>query len=171
MSLPLGGYPQYVPLTPTERYRNFSKIIGFLREYAEKTKNFDHNDIQCRQKILFEIIERVEKRRVYFSVFHGITMSEQNETCLYCFWIAKLAPFFDGKNPDHPINAFLASFMFLRMLYRVGRKIRYDVTVDRYYTENLVYAFLYRDLSKEAIMAMAEAMLVGASTIDDVEKA
>lgn len=163
MSLPLGGYPLYVPLTPAERYERFYEITGRLREYADKAGTFNYADLLCREKVLFDIIERVEKRRVYFRVFHGITISEQNETSLYCFWIAKLAPFVDRKNPDHPVNALFASFLFLRMIDEICYKTRRPVAIDRQYAENLVYAFIYRDLSKEAIMAMAEAMLIGAA--------
>jgi hypothetical protein len=28
----------------------------------------------CRDRVMIDIIERVEKRRVYFHVFHGITI-------------------------------------------------------------------------------------------------
>jgi len=163
MSLPAGGYPQYVPLTPAERRRGAAKIVSLLEEYSERTKIFSVTDIQCRKETLFEIVERVEKRRIYFHVFHGLTMSEQNETCLYCFWITKLAPFFNVKNPDHQINAYFAAYLFLRTLRRVSQKKGYALTVDRKHATNLVYAFNYRDLSKEAIMAMADALVLGAS--------
>ena len=159
----LDEYPRYVPLTPAEIYGRYRKIDALMRECAERAFGFGYDDVACHEKVLFDIIERVEKRRVYFRVFHGITMSERNETALYCFWIVKRTPFSCAKDPDHRINAYFASFLFLRMLYNTGRKTQHPITVDAKYAENLIYAFLYRDLSKEAVMAMAESLLTGAS--------
>jgi len=163
LSLPAGGYPQYVPLAPAEKYGRYYWIEGLFRECAEKTGYFACDDVVCRKEVMFEIIERVEKRRIYFRVFHGLTLSEQNEIALYCFWTAKLAPFFDHKRPDRPINAVFAAFMFLRMINNTGCRTRRPVLIDGKYVENLIYAFLYRDLSKEAVMAMADALLTGAA--------
>jgi len=166
LSLPLGKYPRYVPLTPAAAHGRYRKLDALLRLFTRHAAGFGYDDVTCHRKVLFDIIDRVEKRRVYFRVFHGITMSEQNETALYCFWIAKRAPFVNRKDPDHRINAYFAAFLFLRMLRVVGIKTRRPVSVDGKYVENLVYALLYRDLSKEAIMAMADALMTGARSAE-----
>jgi len=41
---------------------------------------------------IFEMLNRVEMRRIYFHVFHkGMEMGELNEGCLFCFWIQTYA--------------------------------------------------------------------------------
>ncbi|MCL1967626.1 MAG: hypothetical protein FWF67_07055, partial [Fibromonadales bacterium] len=39
------------------------------------------------------LIGRVEKRKIYFHIFHRLKMDELNEAAFYCFWILKLQPF------------------------------------------------------------------------------
>jgi hypothetical protein len=112
-----------------------------------------------RDGVLIDIVERVEKRRVYFRVFHNIVMSERNEISLYCFWILKLAPFFNPQDPNDYVNVRFASFLFLRMVSRVGRKAQSRKSISREYVQNLYYAFLYQDISKEAIMLAADTLL------------
>ena len=163
MSLPLGHYTRYVPLTPQERYATYHDIFEVhIRKLAGWLKIND-NDILCCKDVIFDIIERVAKRRVYFCVFHeGLIMSEQNEISHYCFWILKLAPLVNKKNPDQHINAFLAIFLFLNVLKRVGMARGLQVSFNTGFLRHLTYAFVYRDLSKEAIMAIADALLTGA---------
>jgi hypothetical protein len=110
------------------------------------------------------IIELVERRRVYFHVFHRIKMSEWNEAALYCFWIAKLHPFLEVPPPSikarqvNEINAIIA----VRMLYNAANKIRQGqgrVRLKQMNISNLVHAFRYRDISKEAVMALFENLI------------
>jgi hypothetical protein len=55
---------------------------------------------------MLEIIERVEKRRVYFHVFYdGCKMGELNEGALFCYWILKLQPFFYTGMDSNMLNA------------------------------------------------------------------
>jgi len=110
------------------------------------------------------IIELVERRRVYFHVFHRIKMSEWNEAALYCFWIAKLHPFFEmppanamARQVDE-VNAIIA----VRMLYNAANKIRQGQgkeKIKQMNISNLIHAFRYRDISKEAVMAIFENLI------------
>jgi hypothetical protein len=117
-------------------------------------------DVVCNKDNILEIIERVDKRKVYFRVFYGKNMSERNEASLYCFWILKFSPLFNLKEPSHRINIGFAAFVFLRMLSYICQKEGRKITVSREYLRDLVYAFAYRDMSKEAIMALAETLLI-----------
>jgi hypothetical protein len=152
----LTQYREYVPLAPNEKYEKFSKIQKLFDVYAKTAKC---GATLCRKGVLFDIVERVEKRRVYFRIFHNIVMSERNETSLYCFWILKLAPFFDSENPDRHINVTFALFLFLRMIQSVKRGAGNHTSVNHKSVQNLYYAFLYRDISKEAIMLAADTLL------------
>jgi len=164
LSIPLGRYPQYVPLAPAERYRRGCRFRELFRRFAARYPGLE--DVLCRKDVIFDIIERVEKRRVYFRVFHGIVLSERNEMALYCFWTLKLAPFVNLKKPGHPVNAVFAAFLFLQVLKNVGRRTKRPAPVGRRYAQDLAYAFTYHDLSKEAIMAMADALMTGAGTAE-----
>gem|GEM_PF-3441750 len=49
------------------------------------------------------IFRRVDKRRHYYNVFHGISPSETKLNALFCFWLLKyrpLAPVFRDRNTD-----------------------------------------------------------------------
>jgi len=156
LSRPLGQYHKYSPLTPNELFRKLDKVQKLFDEYAKISAC---GDVLCRREVLFDVIERVEKRRVYFYIFHGITMSERNEISLYCFWILKLVPFFNSQNPNHNVNVGFAVYLFLRMISQSERIIRRGARADSKYVHNLAYAFLYRDISKEAIMLAADTLL------------
>jgi hypothetical protein len=160
LSIPLDAYQQYVPLTPEQQQQKLRKIGLFIINYANESPVVDLCDIAARKGAWLDIIEKVEKRRVYFRVFHGITMSEQNEISLYCFWALKEAPLFNRKNPDHRINTAFAFYMFVEMIHRVRRKMGLGDVLSGKYANNLIYAFQNRDLSKEAIMLIAESLLV-----------
>ena len=103
MSLPLDQYTPYVPLDSGEWPVKLGELANIFTRYLD-TVGIDKNDVGVNKDNIFEIIERVEKRRVYFKIFHKIDMSERNEASLYCFWILKLAPFTNLKNPNHPIQ-------------------------------------------------------------------
>ncbi|MDR2577825.1 MAG: hypothetical protein LBC70_03305 [Chitinispirillales bacterium] len=152
---------RYMPLTNQERAEQLTKIGSFVRWYANEMPDIDYGDIVCRGDVLLDIIEKVEKRRVYFHIFHGINMSEQNEVSLYCFWILKLAPFFNRKKHNHAINTSIATTMFLEAINRICLATqRRSIKLDSKYAKSLVYAFYNRDISKEAIMLIAKSLLV-----------
>jgi len=153
------GY--YLPLTSEEKYILLEKIQKSFHEYM-KSAGISTMYMKCRVSVLLDIIEKVEKRRVYFHVFHRATMSESDEMSLYCFWILKLTPFFNVENPDYPVNAFFALFIFLKTINNLSyERLNRAINLDKEYVDSLIYAFQYRDLSKEAIMAIAEALLTG----------
>jgi hypothetical protein len=158
---------RYVPLAPAEKYGKCYSFEGWFREFVKRCPGLHADDVFCRREVILDIVERVEKRRVYFRVFHGLVLSERNEMALYCFWTIKLAPFVNMKKPGHPVNAVFAAFLFLQMLKNVSRCTKRPAPVSRKYAQNLAYAFAYHDLSKEAVMAMADALLTGAAVLTE----
>jgi len=150
---------KYIPLTHKERFEHLKAFLETFTNFINDTK-YDINGVMCSMDVLFEIFERVEMRKVYFHVFYnGKVMSEQNETALICFWILKLSPFFDALKRSKNLNATFAVYLFLSMLTRINRAKGRDTTFTREYVDNLRYAFLYRDISKEAIMLAADTFL------------
>jgi hypothetical protein len=156
VSLPLNQYQQYVPLTPQEKHVRLQKILALYNEWIAIT---NYVEIKWRKEVLLDIIDRVDKRKVYFWNFHGVVLSEKNEMALYCFWIIKLAPFFDELSPGEYASVKFAVFLFLKIIDSVGYKVDHRAVIDKEYVQNLFYSFLYRDISKEAIMLAADTLL------------
>jgi hypothetical protein len=133
------------------------KISGYLFNFH---KNTGITDFSAHDEILFEVIERVEKRRVYFHIFYnGCEMGEVNEVSLLCFWILKLTPFFSRDMPSSELNGKIALHIFVNMLTYVHNNESKQVNINKQIINDLYYAFLYRDLSKESIMLLAESLL------------
>ena len=135
-------FPQYL--------HNISAVLGIKNS----------REINACQETLYEIMIRVEQRRVYFHVFHnGLKMGEINEGALLCFWILKLTPFRHDNIPNSLLNTKIAITLFINMLYFVAAKTNKKVNIKSELLKNTLYAFRYRDLSKEAIMALADSFL------------
>jgi len=154
-------YPQFGALSQKVIEEKSAKLKEWI---WESDSEIPRNRLSISNDCVLNIIDLVERRRVYFHVFHGINMSEWNEIALYCFWITKLQPFFEippsniKARPANEVNAILA----VRMLYNTANKIRQNKGKDRIglsCISNLAHAFRYRDLSKEAVMAIFEALI------------
>ena len=110
--------------------------------------------------IMYEIIERIEKRRIYFHIYYnGCKMGELNEGALMCFWIMKLTPFhFDGIS-SNILNAKIALCLFMNMLHYQTQKENKILNITENMVNDIYYSFRFRDLTKEAIMILAESLL------------
>ena len=84
MSLPLAQYATYVPLNHAERILKLTELLKLFICYL-RLVGINTDDVAINKDNLLEIIERVEKRRVYFKVFYDRDMAEKNEASLYCF--------------------------------------------------------------------------------------
>jgi len=155
-------FPKFSQPDAATMKRLMDKIPQFLQNIAAVLQIKNVNEILVCQETLYEILTRVEKRRVYFHVYHnGLKMGERNEGALICFWILKLMPFKHNTIPNSLLNTKIAFSFFLNMLYyeAANAKVKRKVNVKSDLFNNILYAFMYRDLSKEAIMALAESLL------------
>jgi hypothetical protein len=104
------------------------------------------------------VIDRVEKRRVYFHVFYdGCKMGELNEGALFCYWILKLHPFFYPGMDSNILNAKISLCLFTNTIYRHSGAKGKITAISPQYLNDVYYSFRYRDLSKEALMMMIES--------------
>jgi len=153
--------PQYEPIDAETVGILMRKLQFYIKNIAGVLRIGNPADIYCRREVLYEIFNRVEMRRVYFHIFHnGIDMGELNEGCLLCFWIIKLMPFEHDKISNITLNVKISLCLFINMLGYVAVKTKRKVNLKGVTVDYLSYAFMYRDLSKEAIMALAESLLV-----------
>lgn len=114
--------------------------------------------LQCNPIIICEIINKVQMRKVYFHVYYGCNMSEINEAALYCFWIIKFVPFYAHNQSAIELNVKIAMYIFLKTLSFYARKKGNKLNVDGKTLDDIYYSFKNRDLSKEAIMLIAETL-------------
>ena len=152
-------FPRFTPLDSATIQGLMSKIPQYLHNIGAALRIDNLNDLLVDQEALYEIISRVEMRRVYFHIYHPIEMGELNEGALICFWILKLMPFKHNTISTAVLNVKIAYLLFMNMLKYVAAKTEKKVNVTRDLLNNTIYAFRYRDLSKEAIMALAESLL------------
>jgi hypothetical protein len=86
-------------------------------------------------------------------------MGELNEGSLMCFWILKLMPFSHKSIPAYELNAKIALYLLNNMLLYYARKNGMRVNISDSLNTELYYSFRFRDISKEAIMALAKSMV------------
>jgi len=123
------------------------------------------------------IIEQVRRRTLYFHIYHEPNgLNEAKETALYTFWMLKLQPFYWGSSkgkrcsvlpcPNHLLNTSIAISFFIRGLHfyaskkskKEGRRYQFNITDPA--IQGWKHSFVYRDISKEALMDLAESLIV-----------
>jgi hypothetical protein len=157
----LEDFPKFLSLEQSEIKTMIEKTIHRLLQNIITVLGIeDQPEISVDYDIMSEIITRVEKRRVYFHIYYGgVNMGELNEASLVCFWILKLMPFRHATISNTTLNAKIAYTFFLNVLFYVAAKTGKKVNARKPVLDQLLYAFKFRDLSKEAIMALAESLL------------
>jgi hypothetical protein len=87
-------------------------------------------------------------------------MGELNEGSLMCFWILKLMPFSHQNIPSNELNEKIALYLLNNMLLYYAKKNKRNVNISDSLNKDLYYSFRFRDISKEAIMALAKSMII-----------
>jgi hypothetical protein len=134
-----------------------AKFKFYVGDYGE-TQGL--SDIVVDQSIMIEICERIEKRRIYFHIFYDRKMGELNEGALMCFWILKLMPFSHNDIPASELNAKMALYLLNNAIIYHARQSKKKVNISDSFNKNLYYSFRFRDISKEAIMELAEGLII-----------
>jgi hypothetical protein len=139
------------------RVRN---LLAPIYKFA-KEMSFDWKNIVIDQGCISKIADMVQRRAVYLHIYHDIEMGELTEACLNCFWIIKFHPFRDRQVPNQDLSIIFALALFTRAISyefekQGGRKPNFTAKT----IENLKHAFTYRDISKEALMAIASCLTV-----------
>ncbi|MDR1582151.1 MAG: hypothetical protein LBS55_02650 [Prevotellaceae bacterium] len=152
-------FPIFTPLDKETIQKMLLKISNYLYNVSDIIK-VDHRKIDTAMDIMYEIIERIEKRRIYFHIFYdGCKMGELNEGSLMCFWILKLTPFHYNGISNNILNAKIALCLFMNMLHYHTQKEKMKLNITETIVNDIYYGFRFRDLSKEAIMILAESLI------------
>jgi hypothetical protein len=168
-----GEFPIFTPIDSSVIKEWMNKLKYYLHNVVASIIGIEKlSDIQFYRNAMYEIFNRIEKRRVYFHIYHkGMKMGEVHEGALLCFWILKLMPFHSKNISTSMLNTRIAFVIFMNMLYYVSSKEnqkrekagqtrpKTKVNIRDKQMNDIMYAFQYRDLSKEAIMALADSHL------------
>lgn len=161
------GNTIYVYQDPLDKEKKafFDGIISIFRCYANDNE-IDISRVEFDFKLINEIFIRVNKREDYYITFHDETyLSEVRKVALISFWLLKFKPFLvtSNKGKDYNLNincGFAAYIMLSAVSEDIEReyKGKKTLSIDKEYLEKLRYAFKYWDLSKEALMLIAETL-------------
>jgi hypothetical protein len=137
------------------------KIIKLLGNLSS-VLGINTSEITYSENVLIEIVERIEKHRVYFHIFHdGCELGELNEGALLCFWIAKQHPFYHPKISSNTLNAKIAICLFTNAIYYYTEKMKLDKKISEHFINDLYYSLIFRDINKEALMILAGSFASG----------
>jgi hypothetical protein len=150
-------FPVFTKLDKRRATLLLSKFKFYLQDF-EATQGLA--GIKSDNTVMVEICERIEKRRVYFHIFYNCKMGELNEGSLMCFWIIKLMPFSHNDISANELNAKIALYLLNNMLLYHAKKNGKKINISDTINKDLFYSFRFRDISKEAIMALAESMII-----------
>jgi hypothetical protein len=152
-------FPIFTSLDKTTIQNMLAKMANYLHNISDLIK-IDHKKIDTSMDTMYEIIERIEKRRIYFHIYYnGCKMGELNEGALMCFWIIKLNPFHCNGISNNTLNAKIALCLFMNMLHYHTQKESIKLNITKKMVNDIYYSFRFRDLSKEAIMILAEGLI------------
>jgi hypothetical protein len=150
-------FPVFTQLDRSAIEQMSAKIVRYLGNLSA-ILGVDTTEVIKSDDVLIEIIERVEKRRIYFHVFYnGCEMGELNEGALLCFWIVKLHPFYHPKINSNTLNAKIAICLYTNAIYYHSDKTKVEKRIPEQFINDLYYSLLYRDISKESLMILAES--------------
>jgi len=136
-----------------------AKIIKYLGNLSSFL-GINTNEIIKHDDVLIEIIERVEKRRIYFHIFYnGCELGELNEGALLCFWIVKLHPFYHPNINSNILNTKIALCLYTNAIYYHSEKSKAEKRIPKHFIKDSYYSLLYRDISKESLMILAESFI------------
>lgn len=143
----------------------FKHLVDIFQEYAD-TAGIDAENVEFDFKLMNEVNIRVDKRKDYYIIFHDTNLNEVREAALTAFWILKFKPLLITKHSENEcelnINCGFAAYIILSAVREyISRKYGGDKTFeinDKEYLRRFRYSLKYWDLSKEALMMLAETL-------------
>ena len=159
-------YIPYQDLSETGVNEEYNNILTLWNEFIRQNDSslIENKDYFIHWKNLFEVIRRVDKRKVYYEVFHKLkTINECKYVAILAYWINTLKPFMvvneDSKIYNAP-NELFSVFLILSTIKALHNEIKQTSfcypSSDR--IADIVYNFKFCDLSREATIAFVETL-------------
>ena len=161
----------FSPLSENELREQTDSLLNTLKKFAIQL-GLDWQQVNVVRPYLPLILQRVEKRRQYFRYFHeGMEINEIKQAALVAYWVLKFRPFsycYDNTSglsaleldeKYKALNERLA-FLYIVSACRENAKIREfeRKELSDGLVSEIIYAFKYWDLSKEAVILIAEVL-------------
>jgi hypothetical protein len=157
---------QHYELPDDEYIENQIEYLETCAKDFFDTVDFPYEKLKTNIKTIEEIVIRVHKRMKYFIYFHNnMELNEYKIVALYVYWILKLRPYWiDISGEDEEtivfstrINEKISLHAFLSII-REYNKLFFEKGNDliKDYSEELLYSFRHRDISKEAMYLMLD---------------
>ena len=160
------GKKSYQYKEPSEDilFEEISHVCELLKDLVKRLGviKFPEN-ISINDTLFSSLAIRIDKRRDYFLIFHKQThINEIKKAALYAYWILKFKPIrvVNIENNEtiekyNHINEMFAAFIiFSAIREKTGKNIK----LSDEYVKELMYAFKYWDISKEALILIAETL-------------
>ncbi len=142
-------------------FKEYSILINKFYDYA-KANHIDRESIKINDKLLGDILVRVDKRQDYFLIYHDAHINEFKKSALIAYWIIKFHPFFildeSGEKSRLNVNEGFAAFLCLGSISEYYRRNKIEFKLSEEYRDKLMYALKYWDLSKESFMLIVETL-------------
>ena len=147
-------------------YEKVALLLDSLEIYVNKHGDLRLENIAVDAPALAEMFVRVDKRKDYFIIFHDDTeMNEIKESALMVYWLLKFKPF-SIKSKDielcrkySQINEAFAVFILYSTIKEETKRINgMNFSISKEYNQKIMYAFKFWDISKEALMLIAESL-------------
>ena len=139
-----------------ELHTGVKNLLDAFRAFLA-AENVDMNVVDVDQRMLVEVVVRVERRVDYFRVYHdGTEINELKEAALVAYWLRRLKPF--RHRDDSTINENFGLFVIFCIIRAISEKYSYPYLIEEPYKRQLKYAMLYWDLSLEALMMAVQSL-------------
>ena len=164
-----GGGFVYEPMSQDDMFKLRAELKDDFRTFVDSLDGFDEISVELDEYALCEVLTRTDKRKDYFKVFHETELVNGiKEAAFRAYWILKFRPFTihkpattelpaDASDTIH-INEAFAIYLLFSAIQRECDKAGRSFSFTDEIIELPKYGFQYWDLSKEAIILIAEAL-------------
>lgn len=147
-------------------YEMLAKLLDSFGSYVNAHNDLKLDDFEIDEPMLAELLVRIDKRKDYFIIFHDDTeMNEIKEAALVAYWLIKFKPFSvkECRSELHikygQINESFAVFVLYSAIKEKTKCVpNMNFSISKEYNKKIMYGFKYWDISKEALMLIAESL-------------
>jgi len=160
----------YTELPEDLMLRHLNVFKALLNDFNSVYKG-SFGDITYSIPLIYEIFKRIDQRADYYLYFHSnqkkpMEMSQTKEIALMVFWILKYKPLslsvFKANNLFQKKNCTVNEYFAVYYLFSCAKEVSPRADIDTYFIpkniNNLVYSFMHRDISKEAMILFVDSV-------------
>jgi hypothetical protein len=160
----------YTELPEDVMLERLGEFEALLNDFSSVHKG-SFGDITYSIPLIFEIYKRIDQRADYYLYFHSdlekpMEMSQPKEIALMVFWILKYKPLslsvFMANNLFKDKNCTVNEYFAAYCLFCCAKETSSRIDIDSYFSpkniDNIVYNFMHRDISKEAMILFVDSI-------------